>query len=89
MEINHLCVFEGEYKNIPDLTKEGIRRYVEQRCIPGSFLSAVICGDLYNATRRADPDNLKALVLIARWFDSYFPHLTGKENFLDWIKRSN
>lgn len=87
MNIESNCVFEDEYQRIPELTKEGIKRYVEHRCIPGGFLSALICGDLYAAVRRADADNQRNIVLIARWFDSYFPHLTGKENFLDWIKK--
>jgi hypothetical protein len=78
------CVFEGEYQAIPENTKDGIRRYVEHHCTPGSFLSALVCGDLYTAIRRADSNNQKNIVLIARWFDSYFPQLTGKENFLEW-----
>jgi|SanBayMetagenome_1026888.scaffolds.fasta_scaffold85066_2 hypothetical protein len=81
------CVFENEYQNIPELTKGGITRYVENHLPPGSFLSAVICGDLYTAVRRADPENQKAIVLIARWFDSYFPGLTGRENFSNWINK--
>lgn len=81
------CVFNDEYQNIPELTKAGIKRYVEHRCTPGSFLSAVICGDLYTAMRRADPDNRKHLLLIAQWFESYFPGLTGPENFANWLKR--
>jgi hypothetical protein len=59
------CVFNDEYQNIPELTKAGITRYVEHRCKPGSFLSALICGDLYTAMRRADSENRKHLVLIA------------------------
>lgn len=82
------CVFEGEYQNIPDLTKDGIRRYVENRTPPGSFLSAVICGDLYTAVRRADAANQRNLVLIARWFDSYFPGLTGIDNFREHLKKT-
>lgn len=87
MQIDHQCHFEGEYSLIPENTKDGIRRYVEHRCPPGSFLSALICGDLYTAIRRADASNQKNIVLIARWFDSFFPHLTGRDNFLDWLKK--
>lgn len=79
--------FEGIYQNIPELTKAGITRYVENHCTPGSFLSAVICGDLYTAVRRADHDNRKAITLIALWFDEFFPHLTGRENFAEWINQ--
>jgi hypothetical protein len=79
------CVFEGDFARIPELTKEGIKRYVEHRCRPGSFLSAVICGELYEAMRRADPENRECIILIALWFDRNFPGLCGPSNFVNWI----
>jgi len=78
--------FEGSYAAIPELTKSGITRYVEHHCTPGGFLSAVICGDLYKSVRRADLENRKAILLIALWFDEFFPHLTGPDNFKKHIE---
>jgi hypothetical protein len=53
--------FEGEYEIIPELTRTGILRYVEQGIQPGGFLTAVLSNDLYNATGKADRQNLAAL----------------------------
>ena len=72
--------FDGEYAAIPELTQAAILRYVLQNIKPGSFLTAVLCNDLYNATGRADATNLVALPLIVRWFANKYPHLYGADN---------
>jgi hypothetical protein len=72
--------FDGEYADIPELTQRSILRYVLQKIPPGSFLTAVLCNDLYNATGRADANNLVALPLIVRWFANKCPHLYGADN---------
>lgn len=79
------CVFENEFADIPEHTKDGIRRYVEHHCQPGGFLTAVICGNLFEAVRRADLSNRRNIVLIALWFDRYFPGLCGADNLREWI----
>lgn len=78
--------FDGEYSAIPEATQGSILRYVEHRIQPGGFLTAVLCNDLYNATGRADKDNLIALPLIVRWFANKCPGLYGSENMLEHIK---
>lgn len=69
--------FSGRYSEIPVLTQEGIKRYIEFGCKPGSFLFAVLCNDLMNAVRRADTDNLKALTLIVQWLDNNAFQISG------------
>lgn len=77
--------FQGEYEIIPELTRGGIMRYVEHGIQPGGFLTAVLCNDLYNATGRADRENLVALPAIVRWFANNCPSLYGAENMREHI----
>lgn len=77
--------FEGEYEIIPQLTRNSIMRYVEQGIQPGGFLTAVLCNDLYNATGRADRENLAALPAIVRWFANKCPELYGPENMKEHL----
>ena len=73
--------FSGEYEAIPVHLRGSIERYVENRIQPGGFMTAVLKNDLYNATCRADPESLKALPLIVRWFANNRPNLYGPDNF--------
>lgn len=59
--------FEGQYENIPRALQGGIRRYLENRICPGSFLSAVIKNDLSSAIARADLNSLRELKNIVQW----------------------
>lgn len=52
---------------IPEHTRGALERYVEHRIQPGSFLYAVLVGDLYTAVERADSTNQRALVDIAQF----------------------
>jgi hypothetical protein len=51
---------------VPWAIRESLRRYVEQRIRPGSFLQAVLANDLLGAVCRADSTNLAAIVDIAK-----------------------
>lgn len=77
--------FQGEYEIIPQLTRDSIMRYVEHGVQPGGFLTAVLCNDLYNATGRADRENLAALPAIVRWFANNRPELYGAANMREHI----
>jgi len=81
--------FTGDFASIPELTKAGISRYVENHCEPGSFLSAVIRGNLFEAVRRGDTNNRQAIPLIALWLEQNHPELRGPENFLEHLARRN
>jgi hypothetical protein len=52
---------------------EAIRRYVDDRLQPGSFLTAVICNDLNEAVSRADDDNFRNLGAIVAYFYNETP----------------
>lgn len=77
--------FQGEYEIIPQLTRDGIMRYVERGIQPGGFLTAVLCNDLYTAVGRADRDSIAALPAIVRWFANNCPELYGAENMREHI----
>ena len=79
--------FQGEYEIIPSTTQASITRYVELGVKPGGFLTAVLSNDLYNATGRADEQNLAALPAIVRWFANHCPEeLYGAENMRKHIR---
>jgi hypothetical protein len=77
--------FQGEYEIIPQLTREGIMRYVEHGRQPGGFLTSVLCNDLFGAVGKADRENLAALPVIVRWFANNCPALYGAANMREHI----
>lgn len=77
--------FQGQYEIIPEHTRSGIMQYVEHGIQPGGFLTAVLSNDLYNATGRADRENLAALPAIVMWFANHCPGLYGAENMREHI----
>ena len=81
--------FTGDFAAIPELTKAGLARYVDHHCQPGSFLSAVISGNLFEAIRRADLSNRQNIGLIAMWLEMNHPGLCGPENFREHLARRN
>lgn len=73
---------------IPEHTRGALERYVEHRIPTGSFLYAVLAGDLYTAVERADTANRQALTDITRFVAQRLPcNLYGNaeniENHLD------
>ena len=46
---------------IPDRIKEGLDRYVQQKCPTGDVLKAVLENNLMEAVGRADPESMSAL----------------------------
>lgn len=77
--------FNDEFADIPDNIKGGLTRYVENHIQPGGFLTAMICGDLFEAVRRADPESRKAIPLIAIWLDRTCPGLCGAANMREHL----
>lgn len=47
--------------DIPFHTQDALNRYYEQGLMPGGFLTAVLCNDLFRAVSAADPYNIVAL----------------------------
>ena len=56
---------------IPEHTKLALNSYLEFGIVPGSFLQYVICGELFDAARIADRENLRALGSIAMFINRY------------------
>jgi hypothetical protein len=76
-----------DYDSIPDLTMDGLTRYVVQGIPPGGFLTAVICNDLKEAVGRADPQNTLALHSIVAYFYNETPSACwgSPERMQDWM----
>lgn len=56
------------YSTLPEHMRDGARRYIENGIEPESFLTAVICNDLYAAFAKADHENRKAMLAWVRFF---------------------
>ncbi|MBK8688989.1 MAG: hypothetical protein IPN24_11290 [Betaproteobacteria bacterium] len=72
---------------IPPHMLVALRRYVNERQRPGSFLQAVICNDLLLACGLADDDNLRNLPAFTGWLYNEAPSACWKsrENMEAWI----
>lgn len=60
-------------RTIPELTMEGIIRYVKHGILPGDFLRAVISNDLKESFARADIYNREAMFQIVSYFYNATP----------------
>ncbi len=58
---------------IPERMMPGIQRYIEERILPGNFLTAVICNNLKHAVMYADDENIRNLPAYASYFYSKAP----------------
>ena len=58
---------------IPAHTKAALDRYVNDRILPGGFLTAVLSNDLFGAVGKADSENLAALPDIVRYIYNEVP----------------
>lgn len=73
---------------IPDRMMPGIKRYIEEKCPPSDFLTAVIQNDLSEAVGRADEENMRNLPAYAAYFYNHAPAAChgSKEKMAAWIK---
>ena len=58
---------------IPAHTKASLDRYVNDRIMPGGFLTAVLSNDLFGAVAHADRANLEALTEIVKYVYNELP----------------
>jgi hypothetical protein len=74
------------YELLPARFQGGVERYIERGGGVGHFLTAVICGDLFEACRRADPVSRVELFEICGWFYDYAPSLCygSREKVKQW-----
>lgn len=62
------------YDKLPVHCRAGMRRYIEDGCLPGSFLRAVICNDLVGAFVRADDGNTLYMRAYTQFLQHEAPH---------------
>lgn len=62
-----------DYAQIPESCMDGLMLYITDRIMPGSFLQAVLEGDLHRACGRADDTNLWLLPVYAAWLHNEAP----------------
>lgn len=80
------------YDRIPvPYMEAGLRLYFERGVMPGSFLSAVLNGDLFEAALFADPENRRALYAWADWFVNHAPRgsFGSPDNVANWVRSRN
>ena len=58
---------------IPERMMVSIKRYIEDKCPPGGFLTAVIENNLSDAVGRADGENLRNLPAFVAYFYNKAP----------------
>lgn len=72
---------------IPDHTRAGVIRYIEQGIRPGSFLEGVFANDLIKTATHAMPDSLVSLRDYAIFIYNYAPDecYGSREKLEAWI----
>lgn len=73
---------------IPDRMGGGIDRYVNEGIIPGKFLQAIICNDLFVAFGKADDENFHNIAAYVDYFYNHAPATChgSKEKMEAWVK---
>ena len=76
---------DTEYQKLPEQYREGMRRYIEEGIMPGSFLRAVLEDRLHDAVVRCD--NISQLKDIVLWIYNEAPSACwgSPEKVRDWI----
>ena len=79
----------GEDKNVPQHTLEALDRYWKYGYAPGSFLTTLLTGNVFDAIGRADNWNKEALGHIVYYIIHYAPRGSYGSPALvqDWINR--
>lgn len=63
----------ADWSLIPDYMIGGLRRYIENGILPGSFLSALLSNDLRSTFERADDENRRCIENYVRFLYNYAP----------------
>lgn len=69
---------------IPAHTKAALDRYINDRILPGGFLTAVLSNDLFGAVGKADSENLAALPEIVRYIYNEVPSSSWGTKDIIW-----
>ncbi len=72
---------------IPERMMGGIKRYIENGIVPGSFLTAVIQNNLREAVGQADDENLKNIPAYVSYFYNEAPSgcWGSKKKMEEWV----
>ena len=76
---------DTEYQKLPEQYREGMKRYIEEGILPGSFLRAVLEDRLHDAVVRCD--NISQLKDIVLWIYNEAPTNCwgSSDKVRDWI----
>ncbi|MCA1833060.1 MAG: hypothetical protein ABR520_11360 [Mycobacteriales bacterium] len=87
-EIDRLPAIDAP-ERIPPAIRAGLDRYADAGIRTGSFLQAVLSGDLFDAFKRADPESLLAMPAIVAYVRTQLPDVCwGSEDLVEaWIAR--
>ena len=80
--------YEFRGATIPDLTAQGLVRYLDQHIRPGSFLCAVLCNDLRESLACADDENTASLQALVAYLYNEVPGGAwgSPEKFQAWLE---
>ena len=75
-------------ERLPPHMVDGMVRYIVQGVPPGSFMSAVLSGDLFGALRRADDVNRNSLPEYGTFLSNYAPCgcFGSEDRFDEWVQ---
>ena len=81
-------MYRFQHYYIPERMEPSIRRYIDDKVLPGDFLQAVICNDLKEAVGRADEENMDNLPAYAAYFYNEAPATCwgSPEKMKAWIE---
>ncbi len=76
------------YPGVPQRLFEGIKSFACDGLMPGDFLTAVLCNDLFEAFGRADPESAASMPAIAMLIYNELPSniWRTRERMLEWCK---
>lgn len=74
------------YNGLPRTLREGVKLYIEQGILPGSFLRAVISNNLKESFAQADHINQHRMFQIVKWFyaECPIPAWGSEKKMLKW-----
>jgi hypothetical protein len=77
---------DTDYQKLPEQYRDGLRRYIEEGIMPGSFLRAVLEDRLHDAVMRCD--NISQLKRIVMWVYTEVPSICwgSPERVRDWMR---
>lgn len=80
---------EARCARLPEYTRDALIDYLRYGLPPGSFLTAVLSNDLYEAVKRADDDNRRALADFVIILANYVPidAWGSPDDVQAWIER--